>query len=101
MLETCFDNHLASIAPSDDWSFCAIFLLIRNMNWLLSICVCVVVDRCKLNYFFFICLLVSQAIFAREKIEDVIPLAPNAILILGQGNPWISLFKLFCRQEVL
>ncbi|KAL4652159.1 hypothetical protein ACB092_01G212900 [Castanea dentata] len=29
---------------------------------------------------------VSQAIFASEKIEDVIPLAPNAILILGQGS---------------
>ncbi|KAF3973700.1 hypothetical protein CMV_002895 [Castanea mollissima] len=29
---------------------------------------------------------VSQAIFASEKIEDVIPLASNAILILGQGN---------------
>ena len=40
MLETCFDNHLASIAPSDDWAICAIFLLVRNMNWLLSICVC-------------------------------------------------------------
>ena len=41
MLETCFDNHLASIAPSNDWVICAIFLSIRNMNWLLSICVCV------------------------------------------------------------
>lgn len=31
-------------------------------------------------------LLVIRAIFASEKIEDVIPLAANAILILGQGN---------------
>lgn len=29
---------------------------------------------------------VMQAIFASEKIEDVIPLAANAILILGQGS---------------
>ncbi|KAG6659773.1 hypothetical protein CIPAW_03G059600 [Carya illinoinensis] len=29
---------------------------------------------------------VSQAIFTSEKVEDVIPLASNAVLILGQGN---------------
>lgn len=29
---------------------------------------------------------VIQAIFASEKIQDVIPLATNAILLLGQGN---------------
>ncbi|KAL5581978.1 hypothetical protein UlMin_014420 [Ulmus minor] len=29
---------------------------------------------------------VIQAIFAKEKIEDVIPLATNAVLILGQGS---------------
>ena len=42
----------------------------------------------SVNYFHFV-LLVIQAIFASEKIQDVIPLATNAILILGQGMVWI------------
>lgn len=49
----------------------------------------------------FICLLVSQAIFTGEKIEDITPVAPNAVLILGEGNLWISLFKIICKEEVL
>ncbi|KAJ9173085.1 hypothetical protein P3X46_016259 [Hevea brasiliensis] len=31
---------------------------------------------------------VIQAIFAAEKIQDLVPLAANAFLILGQGNVW-------------
>lgn len=40
MLETCFDNHLAAIAPSDDWSICAIFLLKKYELASKYMCVC-------------------------------------------------------------
>ena len=63
------------------------------MNGLLVCTRCVSLGGQKQINYFFICVLVSQAIFASEKIEDVIPLAPNAILILGQGNLWISYLK--------
>ncbi|KAK6150968.1 hypothetical protein DH2020_015900 [Rehmannia glutinosa] len=35
---------------------------------------------------------VTQAIFTSEKIQDIVPLAANAILILGQGMPILFLF---------
>ncbi|KAK8688794.1 hypothetical protein V6N13_087535 [Hibiscus sabdariffa] len=31
---------------------------------------------------------IVQTIFTSEKIQDMIPMAANSILILGQGNPW-------------
>jgi hypothetical protein len=43
-----------------------------------------------LNYFCIIYLLVIQAIFSAEKIQDLIPLGANGILILGQGNFFLS-----------
>lgn len=40
------------------------------------------------------CLTVTQAVFTSEMIQDIIPLAANAILILGQGKPWFSPAKI-------
>ncbi|RVW44865.1 hypothetical protein CK203_087081 [Vitis vinifera] len=37
---------------------------------------------------------VTQAIFASERIQDIIPLAANALLILGQGKLWFSPAKI-------
>lgn len=49
----------------------------------------------------FVHLLVIEAIFVGEKIQDLVPLAANGLLILGQGNIWLVLSKSFCLPPSL
>lgn len=44
-------------------------------------------------------MLVGLTIFAGEKIQDLTPLAANAILILGQGNMWFLHLELLCLEK--
>ena len=44
-------------------------------------------------------LTVTKAIFTSEMIQDIIPLAANAILILGQGKLWFSPAKIIVWKK--